>query len=40
MMEDCAPADVSIGMEVKTVVPCSTRTKKGEELVGWKFKSV
>jgi uncharacterized protein len=40
MMEDCDPADVSIGMEVKTVVTVLYTNDKGEELVGWKFKRV
>jgi uncharacterized OB-fold protein len=39
-MEDCAPDDVSIGMEVKTVVTVLYTNEKGEELVGWKFKRV
>ena len=40
MMEDCAPEDVSIGMEVKTVITVLYTNEKGEELVGWKFKRV
>ncbi len=40
MMDDCAPKDVSIGMEVKTVVCVLYTNEKGEELVGWKFRRV
>jgi len=40
MMEDCTPEDVSIGMEVKTVITVLYTNEKGEELVGWKFRRV
>ena len=40
MMEACDPADVSIGMEVKTVITVLYANDKGEDLVGWKFKRV
>ncbi|HJW76364.1 MAG TPA: OB-fold domain-containing protein [Thermoleophilia bacterium] len=40
MMEDCAPEEVSVGMEVKTVIRVLYTNDKGEELVGWKFRQV
>jgi uncharacterized OB-fold protein len=40
MMDDCAPENVSIGMEVQTVIRVLYTNKNGEELVGWKFRRV
>jgi uncharacterized OB-fold protein len=40
MMDDCTPEEVSIGMEVKTVIRVLYTDKNGEELVGWKFRRV
>jgi uncharacterized OB-fold protein len=40
MMEDCKPEEVSIGMQVKTVIRVLYTNKNGEELVGWKFRRV
>ncbi len=40
MMEDTKPEEVSIGMEVKTVIRVLYTNKNGEELVGWKFAKV
>ena len=40
MMDDCTPEEVSIGMEVQTVIRVLYTNKDGEELVGWKFRRV
>jgi uncharacterized OB-fold protein len=40
MMDDCTPEEVSIGMEVQTVIRVLYTDKNGEELVGWKFRRV
>jgi uncharacterized OB-fold protein len=40
MMEGCTPAEVSIGMQVQTVIRVLYTDKNGEELVGWKFRKV
>jgi uncharacterized OB-fold protein len=40
MMDDCTPEEVSMGMEVKTVIRVLYTDKNGEELVGWKFRRV
>ena len=40
MMDDCTPEEVSIGMEVQTVIRVLYTNKNGEELVGWKFRRV
>jgi uncharacterized OB-fold protein len=40
MMEDCTLEEISIGMEVKTVIRALYTKKNGEELVGWKFRRV
>lgn len=40
MMDDCKPEEVSIGMEVQTVIRVLYTNKNGEELVGWKFRKV
>jgi uncharacterized OB-fold protein len=39
-MEDSPPEELSIGMEVKTVIRVLYTNKNGEELVGWKFRRV
>jgi uncharacterized OB-fold protein len=40
MMDECTPEEVSIGMEVQTVIRVLYTNKSGEELVGWKFRKV
>ena len=40
MMDECKPEEVSIGMEVQTVIRVLYTNKNGEELVGWKFRKV
>jgi len=40
MMDECTPEEVSIGMEVQTVIRVLYTNKNGEELVGWKFRKV
>jgi len=40
MMDDCTPQEVSLGMEVQTVIRVLYTNKNGEELVGWKFRKV
>lgn len=40
MMDECTPDEVSIGMEVQTVIRVLYTNKSGEELVGWKFRKV